>query len=120
MPDRGLRQIVGAEAEEFGHFGDLIGGQRAARNLDHGADQVLQVLHAGLFENFFGHALDDLLLDCRTPLDTANQRDHDFGNHLDALLGHLHGGFEDGAGLHFGDFGIGDAEAAAAMTRAWD
>ena len=50
-------------------------------------------------------------------LHAADQRNHDFGNHLDALLGHLHGGFEDGARLHLGDLGIGDAETAAAMAE---
>src|SRR5262249_53068544 len=31
-----LRQVVGAEAEEFGRLGDLIGGQSPARHFDHG------------------------------------------------------------------------------------
>ena len=44
----GLRQIVGAEAEELGFFGDLVGGEGGARDLDHGADHIMQVLHAGL------------------------------------------------------------------------
>src|ERR1019366_10125875 len=35
-------------------------------------------------------------------LDAADQRDHDFGNHLLALLGHLYDGSEDGARLHLG------------------
>ena len=58
----GLRQIVGAEAEELGLLGDLVGGQRRARNLDHGADQVMQVLHAGLRQHFLGDADHDVLL----------------------------------------------------------
>ena len=49
--------------------------------------------------------------------DAADQRDHHFRDHLHALLRHLHGRFEDGASLHLGDLGIGDAEAAAAMTQ---
>ena len=40
----------------------LVGQQRRARDLDHGADQVLLVLHAGLFEDFVRHALHDRLL----------------------------------------------------------
>src|SRR5271154_5548739 len=38
--ERGLRQIVRAEAEELRRLRDLIGGQRAARNFDHRADAV--------------------------------------------------------------------------------
>jgi hypothetical protein len=50
-------------------------------------------LHAGLREDFFGHADHDLLLVFQL-FDAADQRNHHFRNHLDALLGHLHGGFE--------------------------
>src|SRR5262245_34491478 len=49
---RGLREIVGAEAEELGFARDLIGEQRGARDLDHSADQVVMFAHAGLGENF--------------------------------------------------------------------
>src|ERR1035441_1341783 len=87
-----------------------------ARDFDHGADHVLQVLQAGLAEHFLGNGDHDLLLILEF-LDAADQRDHDFGDHLHALLGHLHDGFEDGARLHFGDLGIGDAETAAAMAQ---
>src|SRR5271170_4655546 len=38
--ERSLRQIIRAEAEELRSLRDLIGGQRAARNLDHRADAV--------------------------------------------------------------------------------
>ena len=45
-----LRQIVGPETEELGRLRDLIGGKRAARNLDHRAHQIIQLytlfLHA--------------------------------------------------------------------------
>src|SRR6185295_8735915 len=34
----GLRQVVGAEREEFGALGNLTRHQRRARQLDHGAD----------------------------------------------------------------------------------
>ena len=50
-------------------------------------------------------------------LDAADQRNHDFRNHLHALLGHLHDGFENGARLHLGDLGIDDAQAAAAKAQ---
>src|ERR1019366_5224851 len=112
----GLGQIVGSEAEELGFLGDVAGGERGARDFDHGADHVLEVFHAGLAEDFFGHGDHNLLLVVEF-LDAADQRDHDFGDDLHALLGHLDGSFEDGARLHFGDLGIGDAETAAAVAQ---
>ena len=42
-----LGQVVGAEGEELGGLGDLAGGQRRARHLDHRADQGVH-LDAGL------------------------------------------------------------------------
>ena len=67
-------------------------------------------------EHFLGNPNHDLLLVLEF-LDAADQRNHDLGNHLDALLRHQHHGFEDGARLHLGDLGIGDAEAAAAVAE---
>ena len=37
---RHLRQVVGAEREELGDFGDLVGGDCRTRNFDHRADHV--------------------------------------------------------------------------------
>src|ERR1035437_4707464 len=112
----GLGQVVGAEAEELGFLGDVAGGERGARNFDHGADHVLEFRHAGLAERFLGNRDHDLLLILEF-LDAADQRDHDFGDHLHALLEDLYDRFEDGARLHFGDLGIGDAETAAAVAQ---
>ena len=39
-----LGQVVGAEAEELGMLGDLIGGEGSARHLDHGAELVVDLL----------------------------------------------------------------------------
>ena len=36
-----LGEVVGAEAEEVGLTGDLVGGQGGPRHLDHGADRVV-------------------------------------------------------------------------------
>ena len=47
----------------------------------------------------------------------SNQWNHDLGNHLDALLGHLYRGFKDRACLHLGDVGMHDAEPAAAEAQ---
>ncbi len=74
------------------------------------------VLHAGRRQNLFRHTYHDLLL-VHELLDAADQRDHDFGNHLHALPGHQYHGFENGAGLHLRDLGIGDAQAAAAVAQ---
>ena len=35
-----LGEVVGAEREELGALGDLVGGQRGARHLDHRADRI--------------------------------------------------------------------------------
>ena len=45
------------------------------------------------------------------------ERNHDLGLHLHAFFRDLDGRFEDGARLHFGDLGIGDAETAAAQAE---
>ena len=61
-------------------------------------------------------AIDDLLLIAQLA-DVANERDHDLGNDLQAFLVELAGGFHDGAGLHLGDLGIGDAQTHAAVAE---
>ncbi len=77
--------------------------------------RVLELL-AGLLHHFAGHAVDDLDLQIELALE-ADQRDHHFGLDFDAFLQHGGGGLEDGAGLHLGDFGILDAQAAAAEAE---
>ena len=42
-PERHLREVVGAEGEEVGHLGDLVGPQRRPRRLDHRADGDLEL-----------------------------------------------------------------------------
>ena len=54
---RGLGEIVGAEAEELGLLGDLAGPQRRARQLDHRADQIVD-RPALLREHRLGGAVD--------------------------------------------------------------
>ena len=41
--ERHLGQVVGAEGEEVGHLGDLVGPQRGPRRLDHGADREVEL-----------------------------------------------------------------------------
>src|SRR5439155_19674677 len=63
----GLGQVVGAEAKELGSLGDLIGRERAARHLDHRADQVAQLyLLSGHY--FPGDEVDHLDLEIELPL----------------------------------------------------
>ena len=55
-----LGQVVGAEGEEVGLLGDLVGGQGGTGDLDHGAHQVLHV-GAGLLDDGVGGLHHDLL-----------------------------------------------------------
>src|ERR1019366_339491 len=111
----GLREIVGAEAEELGFFGDLIGNQRCSWQLDHGSHQVFDlVLLLGKY--LFRHPTHDGGL-VRHLVQSAGERDHDLRFHLHAFLGDLDGSLEDGAHLHFRDLRIGNAEPAAAMAK---
>jgi hypothetical protein len=43
VAERQLRQVVGAEAEEVGDLGDLVGGDRRPRDLDHRADLDIEL-----------------------------------------------------------------------------
>ena len=87
MPRHGLRQVVGAEAEELGGLGDFVRGQSAARHFDHRADEVVE-LHFLFRHDFLGDAMDDFDLQVEFLLE-ADQRDHDFRLHFDALLSAL-------------------------------
>src|SRR5579862_412552 len=107
----GLGQVVGAEAEELGRLGDLVGDQRRPRQLDHRADEI------ALVPDLAGDAVDQRLQHLELLLD-GDQRDHDLG--LDRLAAgalDLGGRLQDRPHLHLVDFGIGDAEPAAAMAE---
>mmetsp|Transcript_37749 Transcript_37749/g.118185 ORF Transcript_37749/g.118185 Transcript_37749/m.118185 type:complete len:920 (-) Transcript_37749:644-3403(-) len=110
-----LCEIVGAEGEELGGRGDLSGGERGARGLDHGADDDGH-LGAHLGEDLLGDAAHDLLLVAELG-ERADERDHDLGARVLALFLVGHGGLVDGAGLHLDDLRRRDAEAAAAETE---
>ena len=47
----------------------------------------------------------------------AHQRNHNLHVYRGALCADVHGGLDDGACLHLGDFGIGVAQAAAAVSQ---
>src|SRR5215467_699567 len=91
--ERGLGKVVGAEAEELGGLRDFVRRKGAARNLDHGADQVVE-LGALLLHDFLRYAMDDFNLKVKLLLE-ADERNHDFGMDLDAGLLHFGGGFKD-------------------------
>src|SRR5690606_35361307 len=113
--ERRLSQVVRAEAEELGLLGDLIGRQRAPRNLDHRADEIID-RDLLLFEDLCRDAADNLFLVLELGLE-ASQRDHDLGLDVDALLLEVAGGFEDRPCLHRRDLGIDDSQAAAAEAE---
>ena len=94
----------------------LVGGERSARQLDHGADAVVDRA-SRLLEHRFATRVDLRARDLELPLH-ADQRDHDFGDRRVAgLLGDRERGLEDRAGLHLVNLRIGDAEPAAAMAE---
>src|SRR5579862_5892206 len=113
--ERGLGEVIGAKAEELRGLCDFVGGEGAARNLDHGADQIVK-LDAFFFHHLLGDAVDDFDLEVEL-LFEADERDHDFGMNLNAGFLNVGGSLEDSARLHFGDFGINDAEAAATEAQ---
>src|SRR5262249_16543658 len=53
----GLGQIIGAEREELRACGDLAGAQRRARQLDHGADLIVEP-RSRLARDRLGHGVD--------------------------------------------------------------
>ena len=113
--ERGLRQIVGAEAEELGLLGDLVGGQGGARQLDHRAHHVVH-RRALLLEDLRGNAADNRRLVAHL-FNGADERNHDLQVRLAAVLLHVDRGLEDGPRLHLGDLGERDAKTAAAQPE---
>ena len=112
-----LREVVGAVAEEVGDLADLVGGDRGARDLDHGADRDLE----GLLHALLGEDLRDRLLGQLTEEDElllgADERVHDLGTRVDLLAAALDRGLDDGADLHLEDLGVRDRQAATAVTE---
>ena len=112
-----LGQVVGAEGEELGLLGNLVGSQSRTRDLDHGADLVVHVA-AGLADQTAGHRVDDAL-DVGQLLGLADQGNHDFGLDLPGgtAAADSQSGLDDGGGLHLGDLGVGHVQTAAAMAH---
>ena len=115
--ERHLGEVVRTEAEELRFLGDVVCSKGCARDLDHGADLILELdarLRDGLVRR-----LDDDVLDELHFLDFARERDHDLGNDVPVGMTALDGDrcLDDGVGLHDRDLGIGDGKAAAAVTH---
>ena len=92
-----------------------VGGQGGARQLDHRADEELQV-HAGLGAHVAGH-LDDVLLDGLELLHVGDQRDHDLDARHAAGPDPVGRGLQDRARLHLEQAGDDHAEAHAAQAE---
>ena len=110
-----LGEVISAEAEELRFLGDLACDQRGSRQLDHGSDEVMDFF-AFLAENFLRHAPHDGCLVLHF-LHGCDERNHDLCVGLDSLLLYRNRRFEDGAGLHLGNFRVGDAQSAASMSE---
>src|SRR5260221_2499051 len=111
----GLRQVVGAEAEEFSDLGDFVGKQNGARQLHHGADGVRNFHAGGLEQTVRNFARG--LVENRHLFSVESERNHDLRYYFNLLLVAFDGRFDDGAHLHLQNFRIGDRQAAAAMAE---
>ena len=112
---RHLREVVGAEREELRRLGDAVGDHGGARGLDHRAQQEVDAL-AALGEHLLRRAPDHHGL-CVEFAHRADQRHHDLGLDVGTLEARIERRFQNGAGLHLGDFGVGDAQAAAPVAE---
>src|SRR4029450_9387023 len=110
-----LGKIVGAETEELGIAGDLVGHERRARDFDHRSDEITE-FGLSFLRHFGRDAADDIDLKLY-PARKSHQRNHDFGADLNSVCLHFRGRFKDCARLHFGNFGINDAETTTAMAK---
>ena len=109
--ERGLGQVVRPEREEVGMFGDLVGAHARAGELDHRADQILDLALLGRGRD--GHLSEALELLCE-----ADERMHDLDERRAArLLLDGDGCADDRAHLHLVDLGPHQAEAAAARPE---
>eukprot|EP00438_Fugacium_kawagutii_P036334 Skav209026 [mRNA] locus=scaffold1809:4753:5381:+ [translate_table: standard] len=114
----GLGQVIRSKAEEFGHFCQFACLQGCTWKLDHGAnfvDEINSLLLCHLSSCLLDHTLQQLQF-----FNCCNQGNHDFSHWL--VLGasaHFSRCFENGSCLHLADFGIGDGQSAATMTKHW-
>ncbi len=101
-----LGQVVGAEGEELGLLGDLVGGQQPRAGSRSWCRPCTSSSTPCSSMTFLAVSSNDLL-DVGQLLDLADQRDHDFRMDVVAiLLLDLDGRLDDRTGLHLGDFRI--------------
>src|SRR3954462_6498930 len=110
-----LRKIVSPKAEELSVRGDLIGHGACARQLNHGADHVL---------NFGSLLFEDLLRDLANDgalvfhfFHHADKRHHDFRKYLYPFFRHIHYRFKNGPRLHLRNFRISNSQPTAAVSQ---
>ena len=110
-----LREVVRTEREVFGTGGDAVGCEGSTRNFDHRTHLEVYA-HAFFGEEFGGRVADHLLLAFEF-VENTGEGNHDFGMRIETFLLQFDSGTEDGTRLHGGDFGIGVAETATAVTE---
>src|ERR1035437_7946943 len=93
--ERRLSQVVGPKAEELGFFGNLLGGEGRARQLDHGAHHEVD-RGALLLEYLRSNPLDDGGLVTHL-VDGPDERHHDFKVRIGAMILDVDRGLKDGA-----------------------
>ena len=79
-----LREVVGAEREEVGHFGDLVRGDGCARNLDHRTHGVVDN-HVVFGEHLLRHSVDHGFLCAQLAVRTY-QRNHNLDVYVDTFF----------------------------------
>ena len=112
-PSAVLGEVVGAEREEVGFVGDVVGAQAGARQLDHRADRVVL---AALEPVRLGGAPDE----SEQQLELAavvDERHEDLGVHPDAAPACREQRAEDRAHLHLVDLGVEETEPHAARAE---
>ena len=115
-PPHGLGEVVGAEGEEVGLLGQVLGGHGGARQLDHGADGDAGQVGAALG----GDLGDDRLALLAHQLELAHgadQRHHDLRLGAQAARDQLGRGLAQGAHLQGEQAGQVDAQADAAQAQ---
>ena len=114
--EAGLGQVIGAKRKELGGLGEVAGAQARAGGLDHRANQIGHNL-AGLGGVGLRDGIDPRLDKIEFGLGD-DERYHDLRpRHRAGLAFGRDRAFENGAGLHFRDFGKGDREPTAAKTQ---
>ena len=112
-----LRQVVGTKREKFGLFSNTIRNQRGTRCFDHCTNQELNPFTT-FGKNRFGGTADHLSLGIKLTYG-ADQRNHDFSPNINTFGFHVERSFDNGPGLHFRDFRIGNPQPTPAVSHHW-